>query len=319
MTIHDDGKELTLVRTLRDRADTRHQHARAVRAGDEVRVIRGAYIPRVTWDRLDERARHMLRMVAHARTCRVSPVFSHWSAAAWHGLPLVGRLPGALHVVVGRTSGGRSRSGLATHSIAVPDTDIVAAEELHLTSPARTVVDLATVARTPAAVAMADHVVGASGRESLIATWERAQPFRGHRRARDVIDFADGRAGSPLESVSRVNMRAIGCPQPALQVPFSDGDGLIGVVDFFWPELGIIGEADGDVKYLDPSFRGGRSADQVVLDEKIREDRLRALGLRVVRWRWKTATDVHALRSKLSSAGLPVDLQEPWGVCHPLV
>ena len=114
-------------------------------------------------------------------------------------------------------------------------------------------------------------------------------------------------------------MRAIGCPQPHLQIPFSDSDGLIGVVDFFWPELGIVGEADGDVKYLDPSFRGGRSADQVVLDEKIREDRLRALGLKVVRWRWRTATDVHAFRSKLSSAGLPQDLREPWGVCRGLV
>jgi hypothetical protein len=316
MTIHDDGKELILVRQLRDRADTRHQHARAVRKGDEVRLIRGAYMARETWDRLDERSRHVLRMVAFARTRRVSPVFSHWSAAACHGLPLLGHLPGALHVVVGRTSGGRSARGVAAHSITVPKLDIVQADELRLTSQARTVVDLAAVARTPAAVVMADHFVRTSGREALIVAWQRAQPFRGHRRAWDVIDFADGRAGSALESVSRVNMRAIGCPQPHLQIPFSDSDGLIGVVDFFWPELGIVGEADGDVKYLDPSFRGGRSADQVVLDEKIREDRLRALGLRVVRWRWRTAADVHALRSKLSSAGLPQDLREPWGVCR---
>jgi hypothetical protein len=114
-----------------------------------------------------------------------------------------------------------------------------------------------------------------------------------------------------------VNMRANGCPQPELQVPFSDGDGFIGYADFYWPTFGVIGEADGDVKYLDPSLRGGRSADRVVLDEKIREDRLRALGPRVVRWRWETAMDARALRSKLVSAGLPTDSRQPWRLCLP--
>lgn len=135
--------------------------------------------------------------------------------------------------------------------------------------------------------------------------WERAVPLRGHRRALDVIDFADARSESPLESLSRVSMYRMGVAQPDLQLPFRDRRGLIGYVDFAWPSLGIVGEADGDAKYLDATMRNGRSADRVVLDEKIREDRLRALGLRVVRWRWEVASRPRELASLLFAAGVP--------------
>ena len=54
-----------------------------------------------------------------------------------------------------------------------------------------------------------------------------------------------------------------------------DENGLIGYVDMWWPDLNVIGEADGLVKYT--------SRDDVVR-EKRREDRLRALGPAVVRW-----------------------------------
>jgi len=43
----------------------------------------------------------------------------------------------------------------------------------------------------------------------------------------------------------------------------------------WWPSLNVIGEADGAVKY---------HSREDLLKEKVREDRLRATGLRVVRW-----------------------------------
>jgi hypothetical protein len=122
--------------------------------------------------------------------------------------------------------------------------------------------------------------------------------------ALDVIEFADARAESPLESISRAGIHLAGLPAPELQLPFRDARGLIGYTDFAWPEAGVVGEADGDVKYLDPAFRSGRTAEQVVLDEKIREDRLRGIGLRVVRWRWETARQPRALGALLTGAGV---------------
>ena len=65
-------------------------------------------------------------------------------------------------------------------------------------------------------------------------------------------------------------------------------------------------------------LRGGRSAERVVLDEKIREDRLRALGLRVVRWRWPAATTPGALATALSAAGLPLGSRDSRSVCGGL-
>jgi very-short-patch-repair endonuclease len=57
-----------------------------------------------------------------------------------------------------------------------------------------------------------------------------------------------------------------------------DRNGQIGVVDFLWEEQATVGEFDGRLKYM-----GQPNAD-VLYAEKRREDRLRALGLEVVRF-----------------------------------
>jgi len=96
------------------------------------------------------------------------------------------------------------------------------------------------------------------------------------------VSHADGRAANPGESWSRVELIRHGVPPDDLQVALHDQDGLIGYGDFGWD--GVIGEFDGKVKYgvaagTDPERAGG-----VLWAEKIREDRIRALGLEVVRW-----------------------------------
>jgi hypothetical protein len=90
-----------------------------------------------------------------------------------------------------------------------------------------------------------------------------------------------------------------------LQQPFYDAGGLIGYVDFWWPEFGIVGEFDGHGKYLRDEFTRGRTTAEVVLDEKRRENRLRALGLTVARWEWADAFAPRMLERILSQAGLP--------------
>ena len=320
--IPGDGA-LTLVKDLRDPAETRHQHARAATRGSEVRVLRGAYVPRALWDASGGRERHLLRLDAFVRTRRSSvPLFSHWSAAVLHGLPLLGDPPEGIHIAVARSSTARSGRGVVRHSTEVSPEDVVEVEGMRCTSLARTVVDIAATAPTPDAVAMADHALrlrplvpsaSAFGRDELTEAWQRSLPFRGHRRALEAIRFADPRAESPLESLSRVTMRVLGAPPPVLQESFADRRGFIGRVDFWWPEHGVVGEADGDAKYLDPAMRGGRSAERVVLDEKRREDRLRELGLRVVRWGWDVARHPAALATALQSAALPLTTQHSAG------
>lgn len=287
-----------------------------------MRIARGAYVDRCAWDALSAREREVARLRAHARTRSIVPLFSHWSAVALHGLPIVSE-GDAIHVAVDPSAGRRSTKGVRTHSLRIPPEDVVEVAGLRCTSPERTVIDIAASGSLPGAVAVADAVLSgrytsggeSADREALLRAWLRAQPQRGHRRSFEAVSLADGRADSPLESVSRVAMYRAGLPKPELQRAFSDGRGMIGFADFAWPEFRVIGEADGAVKYLDSAMRGGRSAEQVVIDEKLREDRLRALGWRVVRWTWDDARDEGRLVAALVAAGLPVDPTHAWGDC----
>jgi hypothetical protein len=119
-----------------------------------------------------------------------------------------------------------------------------------------------------------------------------------------VLDFACADAESPGESLSRVQMMVMGFPAPELQRVFTDQRGLVGRADFYWPQARLVGEFDGLVKYSKPEFRGGRTPSEVVIDEKRREDRLRALGLGVVRWTWEDLREPALFRDVLTSAGL---------------
>ena len=74
--------------------------------------------------------------------------------------------------------------------------------------------------------------------------------WAGIRGARTAAAYFDGRRESPLESLSYAAFVQHGLPLPACQVPIVDDWGeLLGIVDFYWRELGVIGEADGRLKY----------------------------------------------------------------------
>jgi len=306
--------QLAFVGRLDPFDDNRQRHARAAAAGDEVRVARGVYASAGVWAAASEQSRHALRARAIAETRGFKgAVLSHWSAAAVHGLPLAGSWPQQVHLTVGRTQGGRSKAAVVKHALALQPEDHVSIDGLLVTSLARTVLDIASVATFEQSVIMADAALlvprtrGASGKttpDELMLAWERALPFRAHKRTRRVIDFSDAGAESPIESRSRVTMARIGCPAPRLQTAFFDRDGFIGRVDFDWPEQGVVGEADGDLKYLDEQYRSGRTPGQVHLDEKKREDRIRALPRGFARWGWAEAGDEVALRRRLTDAGL---------------
>ena len=293
---------------------SRQSLARQARTGLSVRVARGGYEEAAVWEQLTPRERHIVRARAMTATGRQLPVLSHFTAAAVHGLPFLGSWPDEIHTIIGKSTGGRSRSGVVKHAIRLDDADVVEVDGLRVTSLARTVIDVAACLPAVGGVIAADRalLLDRFGRRppllrqhQLLELWERMLPFQGHTRARDVILFADGRAESPLESASRVNMRIVGVPQPALQQSYHDAQGWIGDSDFSWEDYDLIGEADGDAKYLDAGLRNGRSAEQVVLDEKIREDRLRALPRRVTRWRWSVGISADRLWAHLSAAGLP--------------
>jgi len=88
-----------------------------------------------------------------------------------------------------------------------------------------------------------------------------------------------------------------------LQQRFVDDEGAM-FTDFWWPECGVAGEFDGVGKYLREEWMDGRSAAEVVIDEKRREDRLRRQVPTVVRWGWDVAGSPSGLGLLLRRAGV---------------
>lgn len=98
---------------------------------------------------------------------------------------------------------------------------------------------------------------------------------------------------SPLESWSWARFLEWGLPRPRMQVRIDDHGLLIGVVDFLWDDVHLIGECDGAMKYRQPGD---------LYREKRREDELRGLGFGVIRWGWSDAAEGARLRRRLERA-----------------
>jgi hypothetical protein len=314
--MHDDFESLAYSRYQPEAEAGRQQLSRAARRGTMERIARGAYMSSEEWLALNPRDQYLARITAVVATRKVRPVLSHFSAAAVHGLSILGHWPLAAHVTVLPTIGAHSRASLTKHVARIPDEDLVCVGDLLVTSIARTVVDLAASTSFMAAVVTADAALYSDTRHNHIPrttkseldeALERALPLRAHARARDVVAFAESKAQTPIESVSRVNMRVLRAPRPELQVAHFDASGFIGDTDFAWEQFGAVAEADGDLKYLAASARSGRTPEQVLLEEKHREDRLRALPRKVGRWPWAVAIDPVRLRDKLKQLGLPLN------------
>ena len=285
------------------------------RQGTLVKLHRGAYVESHLWQDLDEDARHRARSLAVALHLGDETVFSHLSAAALWRLPRVGRWPERPHIAGPRGGGGSESTVFVRHAFGVPDR-VETIDGLNVTTLATTVVDVASTTGFAHAVVVADAALRRNlhpipgvpqtqlSRADLLDELSRISLRHGARRAGSVIDFADGRADRPGESMSRVNMDLAGITQPELQVPMLGASGKAYDVDFWWPQFNVIGEFDGKYKYTDPRYMSGRTAEQVLYDEKLREDDLRAAQHGFTRWPWATAVSPTLLRAHLARAGV---------------
>jgi len=279
---------------------------RAAARGVFVKVHPGVYTRSEDWKHLDFDGRHIARMQA-IHLVRPATIFSHLSAALAWGLPVVGGALAVPHSMSRASGGGRSMNGLHRHTGNRPF-GVTARGGLTVTDLADTVVHIAAGFPPEISVPVVDAALRLPGRPVTrdgLTDLTAAKPLTsGGVRCTWAIGFADERSESPGESMSRVVFHRLRLPKPILQQRFNDAAGLIGLTDFWWPDQRVIGEFDGLGKYLGDALTGGRPIAEIVLDEKRRENRLRALDTRVARWDWSTARDPAALRRVLSEAGL---------------
>lgn len=260
--------------------------SRAARSGRVIRVRRNHFTAKPP-DRL-------IAAIAAARAHPASAV-SHRSAALLHGLPLYGPPPARPELTVPPDGTGRIRDALV-HRARIDAEDLVIVAGVPVTSIARTIVDLGRSTPLRTAVVAGDAALnrGLVTPRQLIRIVAICGGWPGIRSARRALHALDGRAESPLESVSRLVIGQLGLPTPQLQAVVLTADGwVVGRTDFYWDEFGVAGEADGRSKYTERS---------VLTDEKERQEQLEDLALAISRWGWSAVHRAPVLRAKIAAA-----------------
>jgi hypothetical protein len=280
--------------------------------GALLRLAPGRYVDADRWRRADARTRHLARIDGIDDRIARRLIVSHVSALAVHGLPWSGEFPDVVDVIDPRRDTAQSLRLLRKHPGKGRTTRIVhTSSGRPVTDVLGTVVDIALTCELRRSVPALDVALQrGTDRAALRAELHTRSAVHGRDRARFAIDFADQRSGSVGESVARVALDEVGAPRPALQVDFRDGAGFVARVDFWFPDQGVVLEFDGVAKYRDPALRAaGLTAEDVLLQEKRREDRLRRVQdvRQVGRFGWPETQDTARLRALLLGLGLPLE------------
>lgn len=264
---------------------SRTQIETSVAHGSLVRISRGVYVRGEVADkylRLQDGER-LLRTIAALAVSGPAAVISHQSAALLHRIDLLGRPSPKVTVTGSPDHGWRSRPWIHLHAAQLPADHVTTSPGFPLTTAARTVIDLARELDFRSGVVAADSALHRklTTKDELCSVLAACPQWRGVRRAAEVVEFADKRAESPLESIARVVFRDCGLPPPDLQVWLGGVVEPVGRVDFYWKRYRTVAEVDGDLKYKDPA----RAKAQLKRDALLRAD-----GYEVVHFDWQEVT-----------------------------
>jgi very-short-patch-repair endonuclease len=209
--------------------------------------------------------------MAAVLACGPGAVLSHESAAALWAIRPTSLAEIEVSVPPGVDS--RRRGVRAHRPVALPDADRTRKDNIPLTSPVRTLIDLASRLDPPElerAINEADRL-DLVDPESLRADLDHRAGQRGAGILRRMLDRETFHlTDSELEQRFLPIARAAGLPPPLTQ-QYVNGHR----VDFFWPDLGLVVETDG--------LRYHRTPAQQALD-RIRDQAHLAAGLTPLRF-----------------------------------
>lgn len=287
---------------------------RSTARGETVRLVRGIYLSRSVFDGLKPWDRELLRAVAAATRGRVRQPLCGISAARVWGVPVLEdeRAP-----IVDALGWDRRATRVASDVRYWATSDdryrVVEQRGVLVTDLPRTVAELgvrSSFARAVGAIDWAIRVRRRSGgpvttRDEIREAADALSLVRGRARLERALAFADGRAESVGESWMRVLIHQLGFEVPDLQREYRMLDGRRFRTDFWWPSIRLAGEFDGRLKYRAGDVRGDTEAEQIVMEEKDREDAVRSTGDGMLRCVWRELRDPRLLRQKLEAAGVP--------------
>ncbi|GAA5160349.1 type IV toxin-antitoxin system AbiEi family antitoxin domain-containing protein [Ornithinimicrobium tianjinense] len=298
-----------------------------VREGVIVRIVRGLYVLAALLDPPPEEVKalgraavvergHLLLLDALLRAYGPGMAASHQTAALAWGMPVL--LPTLdrvrlVHTRIGAT--GRRHERFTTHRCEHEDA-FTRHQGRRLVLPHVAVLGTAVRYGVDAGLVAADGALRArlttrSDLEEWLTRW-RHHP--GLSTARAVVELADGSADSPGESLLRRILVGLGIRFQA-QHWIRAENGRFYRVDFYLPDLGVVLEFDGKVKYGDRNRpeEGGHDGEMTVVEEKVREDAIRALGYGVGRVIWSGLAEekVQAVIRTAAGQAQPQALHRP--------
>jgi hypothetical protein len=112
------------------------------------------------------------------------------------------------------------------------------------TTPAWTAVEVARTLWRSRALATLDAAlhIGACTPDEMRVVVDEHAGRRGIVRVRELLEYADGRAESPMESEARLVFIDHGVPRPELQYEIIDRCGDLWRADFAWPDAMLVAE-----------------------------------------------------------------------------
>jgi hypothetical protein len=214
-------------------------------------------------------------LMAAALACGAGACISHVDAAELHGIRRRGYVRTRIHVT-SPTRAGRRYKRLRVHDgSGLAATDVTRVENIPCTAVPRTLLDLAETGPVRRAVERAE-ALGIFDLAAIDELLGRSNGRRGAQRLwQAVTDAQPTWTRSDIEDMVLTICENAGLPRPLVNVWIPE----LGIeVDFVWPDLRLIVEADGHESH------GSRTA--IERDHK-RDRRLRALGWRVERFTWR--------------------------------
>lgn len=301
MPRRSDGLPLALSSDLHSAGYSRREIVTSLRLGDIERLSRGAFSTPVLGENEHQIVFNRYRRRVLARALGLSDkAVSHVSGAAVYKLPLDEALLADVHVTRAGRGGSRRSDGLVVHAAKLEDDEVLELEGCRVTSPARTLVDVARTVPCRQAVAIADAALQRElvSPAELVTALRSARYRRGVPAAKRAMRLVDGRSESVGESYLRVILHDVGVGVE-LQINVYAAEGtFLARCDAGLPEIGLLIEFDGLVKYQ-RMLRPGDSAADVVFREKQREDALREAGFVIIRVVWSDLFEPELLRTRV--------------------
>ena len=302
------ANDVELIRTTGATSAERRALERDDQRGRYERLRPGVLVRPDALDGMHPGEQHHVLVRASAHRLRATDVVSHQSACAVLGLPLIGTAPPKVHLADPTTTHTRVTAWFVRHGAqGRAPAVLVDQQATPTTTAARTAIDVAATRSLLEALPVVDAVLSRrlADREALDA--ELTSLVFARTKAGIAVGMGSALSGSPAESVCRVRFRELGAPEPVQQHVFARAGSATAIVDFWFPDQGVVVEVDGRAKYEDPVLLDGRSTADAHWREKRREDFIRSFPevRAVLRLSWADLMQPDRVRAALRRAGVP--------------